>query len=73
MSRKKLTRNLFFDYQGEMPMPTSIQLDPEMKKALEKLAEEKFCSVSTLIKQSIAKLLKDEGVEWRKPQKKPKK
>ena len=54
-------------------MPTSIQLDPEMKKALEKLAEEKFCSVSTLIKQSIAKLLKDEGVEWRKPQKKPKK
>jgi len=47
-----------------MPMPTSIKLDPEMKQALEKLAKERFVPVSSLIKQAIAKFLRDEGIDW---------
>jgi len=56
-----------------MPIPTSIKLDPEMKRALEKLAKERFVPVSSLIKQAIAKYLEDEGIDWRKElEKKPK-
>jgi predicted transcriptional regulator len=48
-----------------MEMPTSIKLSPEMKKALQKLAKEKFVPVSSLIKQAIAKYLEEAGINWR--------
>ncbi len=54
-------------------MPTSIKLDPEMKQALEKLAKEKFISVSSLIKQAIAKYFEQEGIDWRQDTKKKQK
>lgn len=47
-------------------MPTSIKLDSDMKRALEKLAKDRFVPVSSLIKQAIAKMLKDEGIDWQK-------
>ena len=46
-------------------MPTSIKLDPKMKRALEELAKEKFTPVSSLIKQAIDKYLQDHGINWR--------
>jgi len=46
-------------------MPTSIKLDPQMKRPLESLAKEQFVPVSSLIKQTIAKYLEDKGVDWR--------
>lgn len=45
-------------------MPTSIKLDPEMKKALEKFAKEHFMPVSSVIKQAIAKYLEDQDIDW---------
>jgi predicted transcriptional regulator len=57
-----------------MPMPTSVKLDPEMKRALEKLARERFVPLTSLIKQAIAKYLEEEGIDWREEsEKKPKK
>jgi len=49
-----------------MPKPTSIKLDPGMKRALEKVAKEQFVPVSSLIKQAIAKYLKEQGIHWQK-------
>ena len=43
----------------------SIKIDPEMKKALEELADNEFSSVSTLVKQAIDKYLHDKGIDWR--------
>ena len=49
-----------------MTMPTSIKLDPKMKKALERFAKEKFMPVSSVIKQAIENHLKEHGVDWKK-------
>ena len=46
-------------------MPTSIKLDPKMKRALEKLAEKNFVPVSSLIKQALDKYLQEQGINWR--------
>ena len=43
----------------------SIKIDPNMKKALEELAEKEFSPVSTLVKKAIDKYLHDKGIEWR--------
>ena len=57
-----------------MDKPTSIKLDPNMKRALEKLAKEQFVPVTSLIKQAIAKYLEERGIDSRKePEKKSKK
>ena len=47
-------------------MPTSVKLDPKMKKTLEKLAREQLVPVTSLIKQAIEKYLQDQGIDWRK-------
>jgi predicted transcriptional regulator len=49
-----------------MTMPTSIKLDPRMKRALEKLAAKQFAPVTTLIKQAIEQFLEKHGIDWRK-------
>ena len=43
----------------------SIKIDPEMKKALEVLAEKEFSPVSTIVKKAIDKYLQEQGIYWR--------
>ena len=43
----------------------SIKIDPEMKKALEDLAEKEFSPVSTIVKKAIDKYLQEQGINWR--------
>ena len=50
----------------------SIKIDPNMKNALEELAEKEFSPVSTLVKKAIDKYLQEQGIDWRN-KKKPKK
>lgn len=47
-------------------MPTSIKLDPRMKKALERLAKKEFTSVASLLKKGAEKVLEENGIDWRK-------
>ena len=42
-----------------------ISVPPEMKKALEKLAEKEFSSVSGILKKAAEKYLQDHGIDWR--------
>ena len=51
-------------------MPTSIKFDPKMKKALEKLAEKEFSTVSSILKKAAEKYLQEHGIDWRKDTKK---
>lgn len=51
----------------------AIKLDPKMKKAIEKIAEKKFMSMSGYIKAACEKALLEDGVEWREEKKPPKK
>lgn len=43
----------------------TIKADPRMKKALEKLADKHFISMSAAIKQAIDRYLEEHGVDWR--------
>lgn len=49
----------------------NFKIDPRMKKAIQKLADKQFISMSAVIKQAIEKHLQDHGIDWRKE--KPKK
>jgi len=52
----------------------SIKVDPRMKKALEKLAEKEFSSVSGILKKAAEKYLQDHDIDWREESEKtPKK
>ncbi len=44
----------------------NIKIDPRMKKAIEKLAEQQLVNMSTVIRQAVDKHLKDHDVDWRK-------
>ena len=44
----------------------SIKVDPRMKKALEKLAELEFSSVSGILKKAAEKYLLENDIDWRK-------
>ena len=50
-------------------MNVTIKMPPEMKKALEKLAEKEFSSVSGILKKAAEKYLIDQGIDWREKQK----
>ena len=58
-------------------MTVTVKMPPEMKKALEKLAEKEFSSVSGILKKAAEKYLLEHGMDWRKdpvkdkPKKKP--
>ncbi|MEE9120710.1 MAG: ribbon-helix-helix protein, CopG family [Syntrophobacteria bacterium] len=43
----------------------AIKMDPRMKKALQKSAEEELVSMSTLIRQLVDRHLKGKGIDWR--------
>jgi hypothetical protein len=44
-----------------------------MKAAIQKAAEKQFISMSAAIKQAIEKYLDEQGINWRKEEKKAKK
>jgi len=52
-------------------MNVTVKVDPKMKKALERLAEKEFSSVSGILKKAAEKYLKEHDIDWRKE--KPKK
>ncbi len=44
----------------------SIKVDPRMKRALKKLADKQFNSISGIVKQAVERHLEEQGVDWRK-------
>jgi len=55
----------------ELMKPSSItfKTSPEIKKALEKLAEEGFRSLSAQIEMIVVKFLEKQGIAYKKPKK----
>lgn len=51
-----------------MPTLITLKVDIRMKKALKKLADSQFISVSAAIKQAIEKHLNENGIVWREEQ-----
>ena len=49
-----------------MLVNVTVKMPPEMKKALEELAEKEFSSVSGILKKSAEKYLIENGIDWRK-------
>lgn len=49
-----------------MLVNVTVKMPPDMKKALEKLAEQEFSSVSGILKKSVEKYLLENGIDWRK-------
>ena len=54
-------------------MNVTVKMPPQMKKALEKIAEKEFSSVSGILKKAAEKYLLDHEVDWRKESEKKKK
>jgi predicted transcriptional regulator len=48
-----------------MLVNVTIKMPPEMKKALQKLAEKEFSSVSGILKKAAEKYLLEQGINWR--------
>jgi predicted transcriptional regulator len=48
-----------------MLVNVTVKMPPEMKKALEKLAEKEFSSVSGILKKATDKYLLENGIDWR--------
>ena len=44
----------------------NMKIDPRMKAAIQKAAENQFISMSAFIKQAVEKRLEDDGIDWRK-------
>ncbi len=42
----------------------TVKVDPRMKKAIQKVAEKQFISMSAAIKQAIEKYLQSHGTNW---------
>jgi predicted transcriptional regulator len=49
-----------------MLVNVTVKMPPNMKKALEKLAQKEFSSVSGILKRAAEKYLLENGVDWRK-------
>jgi len=45
----------------------SIKVDPRMKLALERAAQDEFTSISSILKKAAAKYLDEVGIDWRSP------
>jgi hypothetical protein len=43
----------------------NIKVDPKMRTAIRKLADQQFISMSAVIKQAVEKHLKENGINWR--------
>ena len=44
----------------------NLKIDEQMKKAIKKLADKQFSSISAIVKQAIEKHLIDNGIDSRK-------
>jgi predicted transcriptional regulator len=53
-----------------MLVNVTVKMPPTMKKALEKLAEKEFSSVSGILKKAAEKYLLEQGINWRQDTKK---
>jgi predicted transcriptional regulator len=53
-----------------MLVNVTVKMPPKMKKALEKLAQKEFSSVSGILKKAAEKHLLEHGIDWRKETKK---
>ena len=51
-----------------MTIMINIKVDPKMRTAIRKLADQQFISMSAVIKQAIEKHLKENGINWREEQ-----
>ncbi|RJR40803.1 MAG: CopG family transcriptional regulator [Desulfobacteraceae bacterium] len=53
----------------------NVKVDPKLKQALDKFAQQQGISVSALIRQTMIKSLQEQGIDWREeePKKKPRK
>jgi metal-responsive CopG/Arc/MetJ family transcriptional regulator len=51
-----------------MLVNVTVKMPPSMKKALEKIAEKEFSSVSGIIKKACEKYLLEQGINWRNEQ-----
>ena len=52
-----------------MLVNVTIKMPPEMNKALEKIAEKEFSSVTGILKKAAEMYLLDQGIDWREEQK----
>jgi predicted transcriptional regulator len=52
-----------------MLVNVTVKMPPAMKKALERIAEKEFSSVSGIIKKAAEKYLLEQGLDWRKDSK----
>ena len=43
----------------------NMKIDPRMKAAIQKAAENQFISMSAFIKQAVEKQLKEQGIDWK--------
>ena len=50
---------------GGMLVHVAVKMDPRMKKALEKLAEKEFSSISGILKKAADEYLHKNGIDWR--------
>ena len=51
---------------GVMLVNVTVKMPPNMKKALEKLAQKEFSSVSGILKKATERYLLEHGIDWRK-------
>ena len=49
-----------------MKVAMNIRLPKDMKKALDKIAEDKFRSTNSVVLQFLDEKLKSKGIDWRK-------
>ena len=43
----------------------NVKVDPKLKKALEKFAQQQGISLSGLIRQTMIRTLQEQGIDWR--------
>jgi predicted transcriptional regulator len=48
-----------------MTIMINIKVDPKMRTAIKKLADQQFISMSAVIKQAIEKHLQENAINWR--------
>ena len=69
MSTPNIDKKYLNRYRRAMLVNVTIKMPPEMKKALEKLAEKEFSSVSGILKKAAEKYLLEQGINWREKKK----
>jgi len=67
--RYPVKSNLYTDgttvYKGGMTTVLNIRIDPRLKKAMERIAQEQSITLSDAIRIAMVKYLKEQGIDWR--------